>query len=300
VTRVGDRGMLKSRERQELLACGFHYITAITKPQINALLKKGVFQMSLFDQELAEVRAEAGQRYILRRNPVRARELESTRRSKLASLRAAVEKLDIYLKEHPRADAEVALRKLRQRCAELKLDAWIEPVREGRGLELLVDQTALDEVSKLDGCYVITTDLDAGLADKQTVHERYKDLAQVERAFRTSKTAMLEMRPVHVRKEKRTRGHALVVMLAYRIVQELAARWDGLDLTVEEGLGKLDTFCAMEASLDGSHWVHCIPQPRADLRELLELAGVSLPEVLPNTRIRVSTRRKLPTRRKNH
>jgi hypothetical protein len=229
---------------------------------------------------------------------VRAREIESTRRSKLASLRAATEKLNIYLKEHPRASVEVALRKLRQRCAKLKLDGWTEPVSEGRKLELSIDEDALREASKLDGCYVITTDLDAGLADKQTVHDRYKDLAQVEWAFRTSKTAMLEMRPLHVRKEKRTRGHALVVMLAYRIVQDLADRWGGLDLTVEEGLGKLDTFCAMEASLDGSHWVHCIPEPRADLRELLDLAGVSLPEVLPNRRIRVSTRRKLPTRRK--
>jgi hypothetical protein len=298
VTMVGDRGMLKSRETRDLLDCGFHYITAITKPQINSLLKKGVFQMSLFDQELAEVQAEPDRRYILRRNPVRAREIESTRRSKLASLRAATEKLNIYLKEHPRASVEVALRKLRQRCAKLKLDGWTEPVSEGRKLELSIAEAALREASNLDGCYVITTDLDAGLADKQPVHDRYKDLAQVEWAFRTSKTAMLEMRPLHVRKEKRTRGHALVVMLAYRIVQDLADRWGGLDLTVEEGLGKLDTFCAMEASLDGSHWVHCIPEPRADLRELLDLAGVSLPEVLPNRRIRVSTRRKLPMRRK--
>jgi hypothetical protein len=299
VTMVGDRGMLKSRETRDLLDRGFHYITAITKPQINSLLKKGVFQMSLFDQPLAEVEAAPGRRYILRRNPVRAGEIESTRRSKLASLRATAGKLNAYLKEHPRAGAEVALRKLRERCAKLKLGGWVAPASDGRKLELAIDEAALREASKLDGCYVITTDLHAGRADMQTVHDRYKDLAQVEWAFRTSKTAMLEMRPIHVRKEKRTRGHALVVMLAYRIVQDLTARWGGLDLTVEEGLRKLDTFCAMEASLDGSHWVHCIPEPRSDLRELLDLAGVSLPEVLPNRRIRVSTRRKLTTRRKN-
>jgi len=81
---------------------------------------------------------------------------------------------------------------------------------------IIIDEAALREASKLDGCYVITTDLDAGCADMQTVHDRYKDLARVEWAFRTSKTAMLEMRPIHVRKEKRTRGHALVVMLAFR------------------------------------------------------------------------------------
>jgi len=37
------------------------------------------------------------------------------------------------------------------------------------------------------------------VADKKTIHSRYKDLAQVEWAFRTSKTVQLEMRPVNVR-----------------------------------------------------------------------------------------------------
>ena len=53
------------------------------------------------------------------------------------------------------------------------------------------------------------------MADKQVVHDRHKDLAEVERAFRTSKTGHLEVRPVYVRKEENTRGHVLVVMLAY-------------------------------------------------------------------------------------
>jgi hypothetical protein len=48
----------------------------------------------------------------------------------------------------------------------------------------------------------------------------------VEWVFRTGKskirygrTMQLEMRPVHVRLASRTRGHALVIMLSYKIVQ---------------------------------------------------------------------------------
>src|SRR3954468_22245878 len=55
VTFVGDRGMLKSAQIEQLAKEGFHYITAITKPQIDVLLKAGVFQMELFDESLAEV-----------------------------------------------------------------------------------------------------------------------------------------------------------------------------------------------------------------------------------------------------
>ena len=298
VTLVGDRGMLKSRQIRDLLAHGFHYITAITKPQIQALLKKGVLQMSLFDQALAEVQGEAGERYILRRNPMRAGECAATRQSKLAALRALAQKLNAYLEAHPRAQGQTALRKLRARCEQLKLGGWVSPELEGGRLVLRLDQAALSEASKLDGCYVIKTDLKPECADKRTVHDRYKDLAQVEWAFRISKTVTLEMRPVYVRKEANTRGHALVVMLAYRIIQELAARWRELDLTVQEGIAQLATLSAVEASLDGEHWVQRIPEPRAELRKLLELAEVRLPEVLPPRRIRVSTRRKLPTRRK--
>ena len=58
VTFVGDRGMIKSKQIEDLVEHKFHYITAITKPQIEAMLKKGVIQPELFDEELAEVQIE--------------------------------------------------------------------------------------------------------------------------------------------------------------------------------------------------------------------------------------------------
>ena len=57
------------------------------------------------------------------------------------------------------------------------------------------------------------------------------------------------MRPVNVRLARRTRGHVLVVMPAYRIVQELAHRWHEINLTVEEGIHELTTLCASAKAL---------------------------------------------------
>ena len=79
---------------------------------------------------------------------------------------------------------------------------------------------------------MLKTDLSTEAVPKKVVHDRYRSLALVEQAFRISKTIELEMRPIHVRLEARTRGHAFVVMLAYRIVQHLAERWHALDVTV--------------------------------------------------------------------
>ena len=72
VTFVGDRGMIKAPQRAEIGAAGFHYITAITKAQIDALIAAGVLQMDLFEETLAEVEGLDGERYVLRRNPARA------------------------------------------------------------------------------------------------------------------------------------------------------------------------------------------------------------------------------------
>jgi hypothetical protein len=55
---VGDRGMLKKPQIVSLPE-GFRYLTAITKPQIRTLLEKGILQMELFEDALAEVRVSA-------------------------------------------------------------------------------------------------------------------------------------------------------------------------------------------------------------------------------------------------
>lgn len=299
VTFVGDRGMIKTHQVEDLLGHGFHYITAITKPQIESLLAKGAIQMSLFDQELAEAVSEDGVvRYVLRRNPVRAQEIDKSRRNKLASLNKEVQKQNEYLAEHPGAHVDVALRRIDERCKKLRLSKWATPSASERNIFITIDEEALQEEAKLDGCYVLKTDLTKDTMNKETVHARYKDLALVEWAFRTSKTVELEMRPIYVRLADRTRGHAFVVMLAYRIIQELAQRWHNIELTVEEGLKELTTLCATEMVVKGRPCCNKIPEPRSMVRDLLKAAKVRLPDALPCSGIRVATRKKLVDQRK--
>lgn len=297
ITFVGDRGMLKSAQVQSVLQEGFHYITAITRPQIQTLLRNGDIQLGLFDSELAEVTTEKGQRYILRRNPVRAEEIARARYSKFDSLLAKARELNEYLQAHPRAHEEVAVRKVREFCQKLRIDNWVDISVSSRRISVERREEALMECSKLDGCYVLKTDLEATEASKETIHARYKDLSLVEVAFRTSKTVHLEMRPINVRLANRTQAHAFVVMLAYHIVRELRQRWCSFNLTVEEGINELGKFCAMQIQIGRQPAYNKIPDPRPLSKELLEAAGVRLPSVLPCSGIRVATRKKLPERR---
>ena len=132
------------------------------------------------------------------------------------------------------------------------------------------------------------------------MHDRYKgykDLSQVESAFRTSKTVELELRPIHVRLAARTRAHVLVVMLAYRIARELARCWRLLDTTVQEGIDELQTLGLTEILDHGRPLCARIPVPRSSIQELLAAANVILPQVLPCKGSRVTPQRKLPSRR---
>ena len=294
VTFVGDRGMIKGPQIKELGQEHFHYITAISKPQIEALLHKKVFPMELFDTTLSEVASIPDRvRYILRRNPQRALETQQSRPSKQDSLARLLQDKNSYLAQKPKAQVKVALKAAQARAAKLKIDDWLSLQAQGRKLVLTVDEPVLAEARKLDGCYVIKTDLLEAWATTQVVHDRYKDLALVEQNFRTSKTVELEMRPVHVRLEASTRGHVLVVMLAHRLIQELQQCWAAENLTVEEGIHERSSLCVTEVVVNGTVKDQLVPEGRAQVKRLLELAQVQMPKKLRYTGSTVATRKQL-------
>lgn len=297
VVLVGDRGMIKSKQMALLEDADLHYITAITKPQIRSLLKQNILQLELFDDELSEVVHDAT-RYVLRRNPVRQREIAASREDRLARLQALATKQNQYLAEHPRATLETAAAKLTARLAAYGMAGFVSVEVGERALSIQIDAVAKQEAAILDGCYVLTTDLPVSALPKEAVHARYKDLAKVEWAFRTWKNGHLELRPVHVHTEKSTRGHIFVVMLAYLIERELNELWRGLETTVPEAIDQLGSLCGTIVTV---HETTCqkIPKPNATVGALLDAASVRLPEVLPGPRARVATRCKLVQRRKS-
>jgi len=300
VTMVGDRGMIKSAQIEQLKEKeGFCYITALTKPQIETLIHGGVVQLSWFDEKICEVENE-GIRYVLRRNPQRVEDLKRSRQDKRSAVLRLLEKKNQYLVEHPRAKMDIAQKEVASKIIQLKLDGWLKVMADDRELRLEEDGAALTEASRLDGCYVVKSDLPKQYADAQTIHDRYKDLALVEQAFRTSKTVHLEMRPWYVHIERNTRGHALVVMLAYLIIRYLRQAWNDLDLTVQEGLDQLTTLCATQVLVKGEVRCNQVPMPRDLSQKLLKAAEIHLPEALPHLGAHVVTRKKLTERRANH
>jgi transposase len=293
---VGDRGMLKQTQVECLAGHRFHYITAITKAQIRKFLKEGVFQLELFDEELGEIENE-GIRYVFRRNPCRAEEISASRADKLQNLQKLVDKQNAYLAGHGRSKVETAISKVRTYAQKLKVQEWIEVDVDERRLRLQFNDQACEEASQLDGCYVIKTDLSAAVMSTEAIHARYKDLAQVEWAFRTFKQGHLEIRPTFVQTEGSTRGHVFVIMLAYLLERELYRCWQDMDITVAEGIDELGSLRGVEITI-GNVTCQKVPRPVGLSEKLLQATGVRLPDILPARKVVVATRKKLQTERK--
>ena len=291
VTFVGDRGMLKSTSLSELSEYGFSYITAITKAQIETLIRQGVIEYGLFDTTLCEVEDD-GVRYVYRRNPQRAEEINYTRQNKKERIEKLLSDKNVYLAEHSKASLEKALNTVKAKIKALKVDSWLSvSISEvsARELSLYVNEDKLEEQSRLDGCYVLKTDLSLEEMGKEDIHGRYKDLSNVERAFREMKTEQLELRPLHVRRKSSTRAHVFVVMLSYMITRELGNLWKEMNLTVQEGLHSLSMLTENYVKMPTGLVMARVPQASEQNENLLKAARVEIPTYFLPAKVDIHT-----------
>ena len=118
---IGDRGMLKQAQIEEIGAHEWNYITALTKPQVESLLEQGVIQLDLFDENLCQVEQE-GRRLILRRNPRRAEEAGANRQSRLEKFLALAKEANEKLSLGLRANAQKSFQRISAAVVRYKLE----------------------------------------------------------------------------------------------------------------------------------------------------------------------------------
>lgn len=279
VVLVGDKGMIKRTQIKEFKE-NTHYITSITHRQIESLVKAGVIQMSLFENDLAEVEQD-GIRYILRKNPIRAEEMAYARQSRIDVLQNDLKQATLYLAKHPKASSDIQLNRMVQKARRLHLQSFCEVTLQGRELSLVLDTVKQAALAEHDGCYALKTDLKADLISKEEVHARYKDLAKVEYAFRTIKTGLLELRPIFVRKESRTRGHVFVSMLAYMIAQFFSQLIKPLQLTNHAAWNYVDQLQTVLLSIPHSsiNAVKKIQAPSTSCKAILDALALKIPNI---------------------
>lgn len=226
LTMVGDRGMITNARIKDLASLsGMNWITALRAPAVAALAADdGPLQMSLFDQQnLAEITHHKfpGERLVCCRNPALA---EERARKRQALLSATAAQLDTVV-------ASVAAGRLRGADQiGIKIGNVINKHKVGKHFITTVtddtityrrDEDKIAAETALDGIYVIRTSVETEKLDTPTVVEAYKNLAHLERDFRSIKSDDLDLRPIRHYLPDRVRAHVFLCMLAAHLTWHL-------------------------------------------------------------------------------
>jgi transposase len=238
VTVVADRGMVTKANIETLAeADGVSWITALKAPTIKKLVRDGVFQPSLFDEqnlaEITDLEEFPGERLIVCRNPLvgaqrarKRRELLDATEQELAAIKARVQKGTLL------GAAQIGLAvgpALKRFHVKKHFDVQITDME----FTYQRKEQEIAEEAALDGFYILRTNHTASELPAGDVVRAYKNLEQAERAFRSLKGPDLQIRPIHHRLETRVRAHVLICMLAYYLTWHLKAAWKPLLFTDE-------------------------------------------------------------------
>ena len=231
VVLVGDRGMLTgARIREDLEGvAGLRWITTLRAPTIRKLIKAGKVAQTMFDErDLAEISSPdfPGERLIVCRNPV----LADQRRRKRQELLAATEKKLAPIvqatqrsKEPLRGAAAIGVR-VGKVVNHHKVGKHFITTITDDSFSFARDQEKIAAEAELDGLYIVRSNVEPELFDAEQTVRAYKDLAKVERAFRSMKTVDLKVRPIYHRRPDRVRAHVLLCMLAYYVEWHMRAK----------------------------------------------------------------------------
>jgi hypothetical protein len=228
---VSDRGMVTKANLELLRAAGeAAWITALKAPQVKKLVRDGFLQLSLFDQQsLAEISADdyPGERLVVCRNPLVASERARKRDDLLAATERALSEIKTRVEQGTLAGEAAIGLAVGEVWNRWRMRKHFQVAITDTTLTFSRKQEQIAAEAALDGIYVLRTSVPDSNLDTPEVVRAYKQLKEVERAFRTLK-GPLELRPIHHRLEDRVKAHVFLCMLSYYLAWHLRQAWKPL------------------------------------------------------------------------
>jgi transposase len=207
---VMDRGM-SSEQNQRFLqrGCGQYILgEKLSGNHLNeaALATPGRYKVIADNLHIKEVFAGEGtgrRRYVIAYNPQQA-ELDRINRQQILE-RLSCELEVLNRKNKTKAQCKLMLHR--------SMGRYVKELKSGK---LKIDKAKVARDEKLDGKYLLSTS-DQHLS-AEDIALGYKQLLEVERAFRTLKSTLC-LRPVYHSKDDRIRSHVLICWLALLLVR---------------------------------------------------------------------------------
>ncbi|HVN24424.1 MAG TPA: IS1634 family transposase [Syntrophorhabdales bacterium] len=220
---VGDRGMLTTTQLETLKSHpGIGWISALRSRAIRNLVEGGALQLSLFDQtDLAEIASDdyPGERLIACFNPLLAEERKRKREELLAATERELERIERQVARRTRTPLDKAEigKKVGGVLKRFKVGKHFK-VTIGEGtFSFARNEQSIQREEALDGIYVIRTSEPEETLSPEDAVRTYKNLAHVERAFRSLKGLDLLIRSIWHRTEAHVKAHIFLCLLAYYV-----------------------------------------------------------------------------------
>jgi hypothetical protein len=267
---VMDRGMAGEAQRAALQRGGGHAILGEKlrsgRAEVEAALKRpGRFRKIADDLEAKEITLARGsqkRRFVLVRNPAEAERDRAQRAAILDELEAELQRQPAGAEGHGRRACGLFAHRVYGRY--LRQDARGRPV---------IDKAKVAAEARLDGKYLLsTTDPSLAVAD---VVLGFKQLAEVERAFRTLKSH-LELRPIHHYRPHRIEAHVLLCWLALLLVRVVETETGQTWRRVREAME--DMALVTLSGKDGR--LQAVSQPTNEQRNILNTLNIPPPKPL--------------------
>ena len=266
---VADRGMIDAKTLVALEdpGCTIPYILGVRMRKVKAatevLSRAGRYRevrpegMSTNDPEPLKVKEviHDGVRYIVCLNPRQARKDAHDREAILSSLREQLKK----------GAKQLIGNKGYRRYLTVEKDS------------ACIDESKITSEARFDGKWVLRTN--TNLSSEQ-VALKYKQLWQVERIFRDTKT-LLETRPVFHRRDETIRGHVFCSFLALVLRKELDRRLEAAGESFEWAEIKQDLDALQMVTIEESGKRFAIrSQSQGICGKLFKAVGVALPPTI--------------------
>jgi transposase len=263
-----DRGMTSEENRRNLQRAGGQYIlgeklrgTNINEAALNRGGRFSVIKENLHIKEVFVGEGTGRRRFVIAYNPEQAEHDKHVRKKNLERIQAELEALE-------KRSGKAFLKSKYALLAHRSMGRYLKELKSGK---LRVDKAKIKQAEKLDGKYLLSTS-DHSLS-AEDVALGYKQLIEVEQAFRTLKST-LSLRPVYHTKDNRIRSHVMLCWLALLLVRvaelETGMTWPKVRAELERlHLGKF---------LHKDGHILQYTEPTNTQRKLLKKLNISLPK----------------------
>lgn len=195
---VADAGLLSNQNISLLQQSGYEYILGARIKAESDAVKQEILSLQLTNGQSAFIRKDTTTKLIISYSDARARKDAHNREKGLSKL-----------------EKQVKSGKLTK--ASINNRGYNKFLQIENQIKISINTNKIQEDQRWDGLkgYITNTHL-----SKEDVIEQYRDLWQIEKAFRIAKTD-LEIRPVYHRLQRRIEAHICIAFVAYKVYKEL-------------------------------------------------------------------------------